>query len=93
MTHHSKGLIAENIMHYILKLECLKVMTIIAIIGLLYDTLVSEPFYTHFWCIGVCCVVARSILKPTDGITKENRKEMYEILISNQRLHILGSVQ
>ena len=26
MTHHSKGLIRENTMHYILKLECSEVM-------------------------------------------------------------------
>ena len=32
--HHSKGLIAENIMHYNLKLECPEIMLIIAIIGL-----------------------------------------------------------
>ena len=30
------------------------------------DTLLSEQFSTHF---GVCCVVTRSILKPTDANT------------------------
>ena len=34
MTPHSKGLIEENTMHYILKLECSEVMQIIAIIWL-----------------------------------------------------------
>ena len=34
MTHHSKGLIEENIMHYILKQECSQVMQIIAIMWL-----------------------------------------------------------
>ena len=32
MTHHSKGLIEENTMHYILKPEYSEVMQIIAII-------------------------------------------------------------
>ena len=32
MTHHSKGLIEENTMHYILKQECSEIMQIIAII-------------------------------------------------------------
>ena len=36
MTHHSKGLIEENTMHYILKLECSEVMQIIAIIWLFF---------------------------------------------------------
>ena len=31
MTHHSKGLIRENTMYYVLKLECSEVMQIIAI--------------------------------------------------------------
>ena len=39
MTHHSKGFIWENKMHYILKLECSEVMVIIARIG---------PFFTVF---------------------------------------------
>ena len=34
MTHHSKSLMAENIMHYILKLEFPEIMLIMAIIGL-----------------------------------------------------------
>ena len=34
MTHYLKGLIEENTMHYILKLECSEVMQIIAIIWL-----------------------------------------------------------
>ena len=34
MNHHSKGLIEENTMHYILKQECSQVMQIIAIIWL-----------------------------------------------------------
>ena len=54
------------------------------------DTLVSEQFSAHF---GVCCVVTRSILKPTDAITTENRQELHEMLIFCQRLHISGSVK
>ena len=42
MTHHSKGLIEEN-MHYILKLECSEVMQIIAIIWL-FLTVYSQYF-------------------------------------------------
>ena len=54
------------------------------------DTFLSEQFSTHF---GVCCVVTRSILKPTDAITKEYRQEYYEMLIFCQKLHISGSVK
>ena len=54
------------------------------------DTLLSEQFSTHF---GVCCVVTRSILKPTDAITKEYRHKLYEMVIINQRLHISGSAK
>ena len=54
------------------------------------DTLLSEQFSAHF---GVCCVVTRSILKPTDAITTANPQEMYEMLIFCQRLHISGSVK
>ena len=56
----------------------------------LYDTLLSVQFSAHF---GVCCVVTRSILKPTDAITTENPQELYEMLIFCQRLHISGSVK
>ena len=38
---------------------------------IIYDTLLSEQFSTHFV---VCCVATRSILKPTDTITKEYRQ-------------------
>ena len=54
------------------------------------DTLLSEQFSAHF---GVCCVVTRSILKPTDAITTENPQELYEMLFFCQRLHISGSVK
>ena len=51
-------------------------------------------YRNHFiHIVGVCCVVTRSILKPTDRNTKENQKEMYEFIISNQRLYILGYVK
>ena len=50
MTHHLKGFIEENIMHYILKLEFPEVMQIIAIIGLFL------PFFPNifvkFFCKG-----------------------------------------
>ena len=36
------------------------------------NTLSSEQYSAHF---GVCYVVTRSILKPTDAITTENRQE------------------
>ena len=38
------------------------------------DTLLSEQFSAHF---SVCCVVTRSILKPTGAITTENQKKLY----------------
>ena len=41
------------------------------------DTLLPKQFSAHF---GVCCVVTRSILKPTDAITKEYRQDLYEML-------------
>ena len=47
MTHHSKGLIKENTMHYILKLECSEVMHIIAIIWL-FLTVYSQYFSKVF---------------------------------------------
>ena len=47
MTHHSKGLIEENTMHYILKQECSEIMQIIAII-LLFLTVYSQYFSTVF---------------------------------------------
>ena len=47
MTHHSKGLIEENTMHYILKLECAEVMQIIAIIWL-FLTVYSQYFSKVF---------------------------------------------
>ena len=54
------------------------------------ETLLSEQFSTHF---GACCVVTRSILKPTDAITKEYRQELYEMQFFGQILHISGSVK
>ena len=56
MTHHSKGLIEENTMHYILKLECSEVMQIIAIIWLfltVYSQYFSKVFFVnvHDWPI------------------------------------------
>ena len=47
MTHHSRGLIEENTMHYILKLECSEVMEIIAIIWL-FLTVYSQYFSKVF---------------------------------------------
>ena len=58
--------------------------------GQFYDTLLSEQFSAHF---GVCCVVTRSILQPTDAITTANPQDMYEMLFFCQRLHISGSVK
>ena len=54
------------------------------------DTLLSEQFFAHF---GVCSVVTRSILKPTDAITTENPQELYEMQIFCQRLHLSDSVK
>ena len=51
MTHHSKGLIEENTMHYILKQECCQVMQIIAIIWLflnVYSQYFSKVFFVKF---------------------------------------------
>ena len=42
------------------------------------DNLLPKQFSVHF-C--VCCVVTRSILKPTDVITKDYPQELYEMLI------------
>ena len=47
MTHHSKGLIEENTMHYILKQEYSEVMQIIAIIWL-FMTVYSQYFSKVF---------------------------------------------
>ena len=47
MTHHSKGLLEENTMHYILKLECLEIMQIFAIIDL-FLTVYSQCFSKVF---------------------------------------------
>ena len=47
MTHHSKGLIEENTMQYILKLKCAEVMHIIAIIWL-FLTVYSQYFSKVF---------------------------------------------
>ena len=47
MTHHSKGLIEENTMHYIWKLEYSEVMQIIAIIWL-FLTIFSQYFNKVF---------------------------------------------
>ena len=52
MTHHSKGLIEENTMHYILKQECSQVMQIIAIIRL-FLTVYSQYFSKVFFCKGL----------------------------------------
>ena len=54
------------------------------------DTLLSEQFSTHF---GVCCIVTRSILMPTDAITKEYRQELYEMQIFCRILHISRCVK
>ena len=47
MTHHSKGHIEENTMHYILKQECSEVKQIIAIICL-FLTVYSQYFSKVF---------------------------------------------
>ena len=47
MTHHSKGLIEENTMHYILKQEYSDVMQIIAIVWL-FLTVYSQYFSKVF---------------------------------------------
>ena len=47
MTPHSKGLIEENTVHYILKQECSQVMRIIAIIWL-FLTVYSQYFSKVF---------------------------------------------
>ena len=39
----------------------------------------------------LCCL--RSILNPTDAITKDNCQEFLEMLFFNQTLHISGSVE
>ena len=53
-------------------------------------TLDCQNNFLHIW---LCCVVTRSILKPTDAITKEYRQELLEMLIFNQTQHISGSVK
>ena len=50
MTHHLKGLIEENVMHYTLKLECPKIMLIIAIIGLFFTFFPNMS--VKFFCKG-----------------------------------------
>ena len=40
----------------------------------IFGTLSSEKFSTHF---GVCCVVTRSIVKPTDANKRESRQKCY----------------
>ena len=50
MTHHSKGLMAENIMHYILKSESPEIMLIIASIGLFLT--VFSNILVKFFCKG-----------------------------------------
>ena len=47
MTHHSKGLIEENTVHYILKQERSQVMQIIAIVWL-FLTVYSQYFSKVF---------------------------------------------
>ena len=47
MTHHSKGLIEENTVHYIFKQECSRVMQINAIIWL-FLTVYSQYFSKVF---------------------------------------------
>ena len=43
----------------------------------MYGTLSSEQFSTHF---GVCCVVTRSIVKPTDANKRESRQKLNKML-------------
>ena len=43
----------------------------------IYGTLSSEQFSTHF---GVCCVVTRSIVKPTDANKLEFRQKSHKML-------------
>ena len=50
MTHHSKGLIEENTMHYILKQEFSQVMQIIAIIWLFLT--VYSQYFSKVFCKG-----------------------------------------
>ena len=50
MTHHPKGLIEENTMHYFLKLECSEVMQIIAIIWLFLTFI--HNISVKFFCKG-----------------------------------------
>ena len=49
------------------------------------DTLLSEQFSAHF---SVCCVVTRSILKPTDAITTENRQEFMKCYFLPKTTHL-----
>ena len=60
-----------------------------------HNTKNSVQLYAIVSCSSrsVCCVVTRSILKPTDAITKEYRQELYEMQIFCQILHISGSVK
>ena len=50
MTLHSKGLIEENTMHYVLKLESSEVMQIIAIIWLFLT--VYSQYFSKVFCKG-----------------------------------------
>ena len=58
--------------------------------GQIYDTLPREQFSTHFV---VCCVVTRSIVKPTDAIKLEFRQKSYEMQTFYCRLHLSGPVR
>ena len=72
------------------KWSTVKKNAVFRVIPELTENQIPEQFSAHF---GVCCVVTRSILKPTDAITKEYRQELYELLILCQILHIPGSVK
>ena len=43
----------------------------------MYGTLSSEQFSAYF---GICCVVARSIVKPTDANKREFRQKSHKML-------------
>ena len=49
----------------------------------------SEQFSTHF---GICCVVTRSTVKPTDANKRESRQKSHKMLSFLLRLRISGPV-
>ena len=58
----------------------------------MYGTLSSEQFSTHF---DVCCVVTRSIVKPTDANKRESRQKSHKMLLfftKDCAMRILGRV-